>query len=270
MAESGSTRLSYLLVRSTNFSNHTRTAAGAHRACHACYHRCAGSCERLNRIANTGRPSRSNSLDNIDLANPAPWGMPRANADRIHNHMSQMWASGRRGNAHGRLPLLLWLQRMRWTAQTSAGRLLCVLLLRLDAMPADSGGKLLLLGRANFSKFYSNHPPWSTHASFGFYLCGFLQAGQRSGIGRSDNDFKYDRGSPENGTLDHNIGHRNWYWTRYWRAVWRLWFIAIRSKSYAWLGSVATILIILLSWKIARVLRTRGGGRFIAPEDRAQ
>jgi hypothetical protein len=57
--------------------------------------------------------------------------------------LSALRASGDRGHADGRLPVLLLLQKLRRTAETEAGRLLRVLLLWLRVVSADTGGELL-------------------------------------------------------------------------------------------------------------------------------
>ncbi len=48
------------------------------------------------------------------------------------------------------MPHCLRMHGLRYEVAAEAGRLLCVLLLRLDAMPAGSGGELLLLARAGW------------------------------------------------------------------------------------------------------------------------
>ena len=57
----------------------------------------------------------------------------------IDDHLSRLRASGDRAHVCRRLPVFLSLQRLRGAAQAQAGRLLCVLLLRFSALPADPG-----------------------------------------------------------------------------------------------------------------------------------
>jgi hypothetical protein len=58
---------------------------------------------------------------------------------QIDDHLPALWLCRQRGDADRRLSVLLRMPRLRHDAAAEAGRLLRFLLLRLGAMPTDSG-----------------------------------------------------------------------------------------------------------------------------------
>src|SRR6516165_6669852 len=57
---------------------------------------------------------------------------------RIDDHLSELRYGKGRDHANGRLPVLLWMQRLRLAVASEARRLLRVLFLRVGFLPADS------------------------------------------------------------------------------------------------------------------------------------
>jgi len=57
----------------------------------------------------------------------------------FHDRLSEMRVSSDRTDAVGRLSVFLRLQSLRPAPQTEAGRLLRLLLLRVSALPAETG-----------------------------------------------------------------------------------------------------------------------------------
>lgn len=75
-------------------------------------------------------------------------GNQRVSSNDVSADLPRMWCELRRGNAAGRLHLLLRVSRLRAAAQTEQGRLLRVLLIRDREVPASPGIGPMLRVRA--------------------------------------------------------------------------------------------------------------------------
>ena len=64
--------------------------------------------------------------------------MSDAGDSRIDDHLSELRHGKGRDHANGRLPVLLWMQRLRLAVASEARRLLRVLFLRVGFLPTDS------------------------------------------------------------------------------------------------------------------------------------